>query len=658
MWLHLGEKKMKKILSIVMVTLIVLSTFLILALHVKAQEIVWNTNPTPLPVPLIEHASVVYNGKIYVLGGSSIDGNRRNTVYFADILPDRTVGTWMTTTPLPQAREDFEAVVWNGFVYVMGGSTTGGAYLDTVLHAQIQSDGTLADWMATTSLPTAVAGYASALWNGRIYVIIGGWPGWKGEVYYAEINPDSSLGDWNPTTSLPAPRRAPVAAVRNDIIYVIGGQYPSTVYHSTVYYATVNSDGSIGAWSATESLPTKIQNARAVLVDEDIYVIGGDDGFTRLDTVFRPSINPDGTIESWTPVQDSLPEPITGHVCVVSEGIIYVLGGTGTDGYKDTIYYSSPLAPVEPDFEISVFPDHRIVTRGQSVSYTVILESLSGFSSAVSLSVEMLPSDTSFTFDPLSVVPDGTSTMTLATSSTTPFGNYTLNILGTSGGTTKSVTALLSIEVVFHPPYSYGAHGGEQDSFGLSSARYDSDVDTLEGRGATKIRVRASGARLVGGAKASAFFEIAVDGVAGSSGTYSIGSSFIIDGFMQALKFEIPTPWTPGYTIGQAVLRASMTIYDRTEGSEVQKEELDIFNEILGVPTPFPAPIWGRTEHYNKEGRYMETSAYFEEGHEYRFSFMVEVEGSIGASLFSWGQIRGDIDTELRLILISPLPTT
>jgi len=346
---------MKKVLSLVMIGFLWSSIFSVLAIRVRAQEIVWNTNPTPLPVPLHEHASVVYNGKICVLGGSSTDGNRRNTVYFADILPDGTVGTWMENpTPLPEVREDFEAVAWNGFVYVLGGSTTGGAYLNTVLYAQIQSDGTLADWMTTTSLPTTVAGYASSVWNGRIYVIIGGWPGWKGEVYYAEINPDGSIGDWNPTTSLPAPRRAPAVAVRDDMIYVMGGQYPSVVYHSTVYYANVNPDGSVGAWSTTESLPTKIQNARAVLVDEDIYVIGGDDGFTKLDTVFGPSINPDGTIESWTPVQDSLPEPITGHACVVSEGVIYVIGGTGTDGYKDTIYYSSPPVANQPpvaDFE-------------------------------------------------------------------------------------------------------------------------------------------------------------------------------------------------------------------------------------------------------------------------------------------------------------------
>lgn len=336
---------MKKILSLLIVGLLCLSTFSTFAPKVKAQEIGWNTNPTPMPVPLTEHASVVYNGKIYVLGGSTLTVNWRDTVYFADILPDGTIGGWMSTTPLPEVRADFEAVSWNGFVYVLGGSTTGGAYLNTVSYAQIQPDGTLGGWMTTTSLPTTVAGFASAVWNGRIYVIIGGWPGGKGEVYYAEINPNGPIGDWNPTSSLPALRRAPATIVRDSVIYVIGGQYPSGEYHSTVYFATINPDGSVGAWSSTDPLPDSRENAEPVLYNDDIYVIGGNQRSWEgliYDTVFSASVDPDGTIASWT-VENSLPEPRTGHACVVSESIIYVLGGTGTDGYKDTIYYSSPL---------------------------------------------------------------------------------------------------------------------------------------------------------------------------------------------------------------------------------------------------------------------------------------------------------------------------
>jgi len=348
-----GEKKMKKILTLAIIVILCLSTFSILAPQVKAEEIVWNTNPTPLPVPLTEHASVVYNGKIYVLGGNTISWIWLDTVYLADILPDGTISGWTTTTPLPQVRGDFEAVAWNGFIYVLGGSTTGGVYLDTTLYAQIQPDGTLGGWMTTTSLPTTVAGFASAVWNGRIYVIVGGWPGWKDEVYFAEINPDGSIGSWNPTSSLPAPRRSPAAIVRDSVIYVIGGQYGSGTYHDTVYYATINPDGSVGSWSTTNSIPVGRENAEAVLSNDDIYVIGGNQRSWEgliYDTIFRATINPDGTIQSWTQVQDSLPEPRMTHTSVVFEDIIYVLGGVDTDAIKDTVYYSEHTQEIQLTF--------------------------------------------------------------------------------------------------------------------------------------------------------------------------------------------------------------------------------------------------------------------------------------------------------------------
>jgi N-acetylneuraminic acid mutarotase len=341
----------RKSLDLIVLLLVFLMFPLCVFEMVGAQKIVWNTNPTPLPVPLIEHESVVYNGKIYVIGGSTTDTNWRTAVYFANILVDGSVGTWLTTTPLPQARADHCAVVWNGFIYVLGGTTTGITYLDTVLYAQIQPDGNLGNWLLTTSLPTTVAGYASAIWNGRIYAIIGGWPGWKGEVYFAKINADGSLGNWNPATSLPEPRRAPTVAVRNGIMYVIGGQYPERVYHNTVYYATIDpATGEVGAWSTTAPFPTNMQQAREVLIGDDIYIIGGDDGSVAFDTVYGPKINAGDSIHSWTQMNDSLPEPRTIHASVVYDRRIYVLGGSTTGGgIKSTIYYSSqiPLPPPE-----------------------------------------------------------------------------------------------------------------------------------------------------------------------------------------------------------------------------------------------------------------------------------------------------------------------
>ena len=75
-------------------------------------------------------------------------------------------------------------------------------------------------------------------------------------VYFADINPDGSLGAWTGTTSLPIPLALSVVVTAHNRIYVVGGdQWDVGPYEDAVYYADVNPDGSLGSWTATTALP-------------------------------------------------------------------------------------------------------------------------------------------------------------------------------------------------------------------------------------------------------------------------------------------------------------------------------------------------------------------------------------------------------------------
>lgn len=93
----------------------------------------WKTT-TPMKNPVGEHATVIYNGKLYRIGGQNASGNILKTVSFATINKDGTIGNWRSTTPLPEARH-FPAgphvVVYNNRIYVIGGNRPSPSKIET-----------------------------------------------------------------------------------------------------------------------------------------------------------------------------------------------------------------------------------------------------------------------------------------------------------------------------------------------------------------------------------------------------------------------------------------------------------------------------------------------------------------------------------------------
>jgi hypothetical protein len=105
-------------------------------------------------------------------------------------------------------------------------------------------------------------------------------------------------------------------------------------------------------------------------------------------------------------------------------------------------------APVA-DFGIAVSPSQLYVSRGACGNITVTVNSIGGFSSAVTLTLTGLPDHVSSLFTPNPITPPagGTvqSALTLCPATTATPGNYTIVVTGTSGSTVHTVNAILSI---------------------------------------------------------------------------------------------------------------------------------------------------------------------------------------------------------------------
>jgi PKD repeat protein len=104
------------------------------------------------------------------------------------------------------------------------------------------------------------------------------------------------------------------------------------------------------------------------------------------------------------------------------------------------------------DFSVSATPTSRTVTQGGTATYTITIQSLSGFNSAVGLTALNLPGNqvlpgTGFTPQTVTPASNGSinSTLTIVTNSQTPIGTFTITVRGTSGSTIHDTTITLTV---------------------------------------------------------------------------------------------------------------------------------------------------------------------------------------------------------------------
>jgi hypothetical protein len=125
--------------------------------------------------------------------------------------------------------------------------------------------------------------------------------------------------------------------------------------------------------------------------------------------------------------------------------------GTATVTINSTagsLVHSTTVALAVIDFSIAGSPGSATVVPGQTATYTVTVQPQNNFTGTVMLACSGLPAGASCSFNPASVTPSGgaaTSTLTISTLTTTPFGNSTVTINSTAGSLVHSTTVALAV---------------------------------------------------------------------------------------------------------------------------------------------------------------------------------------------------------------------
>ena len=133
-------------------------------------------------------------------------------------------------------------------------------------------------------------------------------------------------------------------------------------------------------------------------------------------------------------------------------GFIIYPGGTaeGIIWFRSSEYDNQDERPkliIEyklPSIVISATPSTKTVAQGQTVTYQISVTA-SDYSGTVQLSLSGLPSGAMYSFNPAQGTPPFNSILTIATSSSTPTGTYTITIKGTGTDVSNQTTVKLKV---------------------------------------------------------------------------------------------------------------------------------------------------------------------------------------------------------------------
>jgi N-acetylneuraminic acid mutarotase len=228
----------------------------------------------------------------------------------------------------------------------------------------------ITNWTTGTSLPGGLYGSQAIVTNSRVY-LLGGHNGSSAvsTVYTATINSDGTLGTWTTGTSLPGALYACQAIVTNSRVYLLGG-YNGSATVSTVYTAPINSDGTLGTWTTGTSLPGGLEASQAIVTNSRVYLLGGYNGSSAVSTVYTAPINSDGTLGTWT-TGTSLPGGLAGSQAIVTNSRVYLLGGGDGSSAVSTVY----TAPINSDGTLGTWTTGTSLPGGLYRSQAIVTNS-------------------------------------------------------------------------------------------------------------------------------------------------------------------------------------------------------------------------------------------------------------------------------------------
>ena len=191
-----------------------------------------------------------------------------------------------------------------------------------------------AHWEAATNMTTPRADFASAVVDGRLWVL-GGIDGVDGARLKTTEVYDPSSNTWLPGPTIPVARADFAAATVGQTLYLFGGATTEQASTTTVQ----SFDTTTGQLRDLAPLPAPLANPALAQLNGTMYIVGGDASGGAVGSLYAytPATN------SWRTLA-ALPTPRTDLAAVLLEGKIYAIGGLVNGTASNTVDVYDPAA--------------------------------------------------------------------------------------------------------------------------------------------------------------------------------------------------------------------------------------------------------------------------------------------------------------------------
>lgn len=314
----------------------------------QANWVYWYQD-TDLPAAIGYAGAVAFNNRMYFVGGNTSGSTGgTTTVYKADIKPIGSFGSWSSsgTTAIPSARFGHGVQVYNNYLYVIGGNSSG-TLQNSIEYIKINTDGTMASsW--STSNDFLIARMS---WGGTFTTMTGG---------YLYISGGCSAID--------AEGECTSTGITN------GGTHQSDGSGTAVEVASINADGTVGFWGTISNVTNTRIGYGLVSWRNTVYTIGGCTAqntttgacTTASSATAYGVVNPDGDASTVATSVASATAPCSGgdpyncnlpgtsyignmmNATAIMNGYLYVIGGC-TANDCSTVSGNTMFAAIDSD---------------------------------------------------------------------------------------------------------------------------------------------------------------------------------------------------------------------------------------------------------------------------------------------------------------------
>ncbi|XP_046571173.1 LOW QUALITY PROTEIN: kelch-like protein 9 [Haliotis rubra] len=220
-----------------------------------------------LPSALSHMQVVVYNNFLYVLGGCTTQCAHGESAVNSVLRYDPRFDSWFQVCPMLNKRAYFFAGALNNKIYSVGGKFKDGSLATAEAYDPAENT-----WELISSMPMSYHAHAGAVYAGHIYIS----GGYSGNHFTPDMQRyDPQTNQWEDMAPMLTPRGWHVMCATHDKLFVFGGcnlnvnQQAQPVMQSECY------DPAIDQWTIIAPLSISHKEASCVVYNDQIYVLGG-----------------------------------------------------------------------------------------------------------------------------------------------------------------------------------------------------------------------------------------------------------------------------------------------------------------------------------------------------------------------------------------------